>query len=231
MLALRPFRPVKPEILRVAVGIYTHNRLFSQSRVVSTRVENTNRDILKLVPNRGKATIITKDGERLANMPIKKFLYKLNVKEDKLVVVSVKQDDRQDTDPALICKVVPLEKKNTPSSSTKEWQQEEKKAKKKPTAQKEKNVPISWTIGKADLQGQKRAAIESVLSRGHKAIIQLGSKGRGRTKPPASPLEVESRNKLVEQVRHLCEEELGAQEYSKPEGSINGDMTLYYSTV
>jgi hypothetical protein len=97
---------------------------------------------------------------------------------------------------------------------------------KKVGPQKEKVVPISWAIGVADFNSQKKLAIQSVLSRGHKAILQLESKFKSRNRN-LTDLELEKRQLLVDKCKSLGDD-IG-KAYKPPQGNIRSVMTLFYT--
>lgn len=224
---------------QLQVHIYIRNEMLLLRRCFHTSLprlsrKEINHDILKLVPLKARASVIDGAGKKTDNVPLKKFLQRnLDTKKEKLTIVNYRQSqDPGQFDPQIICKVVQLTEADRQAAAdfSRQRYQEQKAAKKSSSSSsvppKEKNVPISWGIGQADLNGQKKNAIESVLTRGHKAILELGRGGK-RTRN-ISDLDLQKREWLVEKVKTICEE-LGAEEYKKSTGNLQSILTLYFS--
>lgn len=95
---------------------------------------------------------------------------------------------------------------------------------KKPSQVKE--VLLSWLISKNDLEGQKRKAIESILSRGNKLQVRLENRNKKYHVP--SENELEARNVLLENVQKIVENAGGLQA-KPPQGNVKTRMMLYFS--
>lgn len=204
------------------------HRGIHSTRITLSRKE-VNHEILKLVPLRSRVSIIDNEGKKNDNVQLKDFLKrKLDPKNEKLTIVNYRPSiEPANKDPSLICKVMKLAENNkSGEGGNNQVSKGKKSTSPKTTAVKEKNIPISWSIGQADLLGQKKNAIESILSRGHKAIVELGRGGkRSRS---ISDLDLQKRQWLIEKVKKICEDELEAQEYKSPAGDERNIMTLYY---
>lgn len=95
---------------------------------------------------------------------------------------------------------------------------------KKPSQIKE--VTLSWLISKNDLEGQKRKAIESILSRGNKLQVKLENRNKKFHIPTDN--EMEARNNLLENVQRIVETAGGSQA-KPPQGNIKSRMMLYFA--
>lgn len=98
------------------------------------------------------------------------------------------------------------------------------KSSKKPSQVKE--VTLSWLISRNDLEGQKRKAIESILSRGNKLQVRLENRNKKFHTP--SENELEARNILLDNVERIVETAGGSQA-KPPQGNIKSRMMLYFA--
>lgn len=164
----------------------------------------------RLVPVSGKVCLI-EDGKATQGFSLENL--KLGPKQD-LQILKVSRSTEGE-DPEVVVKVVQTEdlRKHT----------KEKKKSVKPAQVKE--IQVSWSISSNDLQGQKRKAIASVLSRGHTAQVTLQNKKRSRK--PIGTLELESRQKVADDVAKLLDE-LGTPKRA-PVGSIQSQLVFTYT--
>lgn len=99
-----------------------------------------------------------------------------------------------------------------------------RKAHSKAKPPKVKEIIVSWLISKHDLEGQKRKAMESVLSKGD--FLQLRLENKSKYSPAPSDLELQSRKALVDRVTEILN--MHGDKAKSPQGSVYTRLMLFY---
>lgn len=181
-----------------------------------------NRQIVKLVPNRGLINFVDRAGVFKRNVPIRTVLKHVDERNEKLIVASVSDNRAADQDPQLVCKVVPITHGNSGNSGYKsmvakrEVSEPAKKKKKPPSI---KPVQVSWNIAAKDLNEQKSIALRSVLTKGNTLELELNTKGRQKRGATLTSLDLEQRHLLIEQCKEIC------SQWGDLQGRVEGSVT------